>query len=361
MNSSHQASGHAPLRPEARTRRARRPRPGLSGSKRLASLAVLAFLVSGCHTVTSVAPNPAVAGSQVSITGTGFGSNQGANQVIYDSAPAGIVSWSNTLIVATLPAPKANGTYTLSVIVSGHAVSVPHTIQNPVGMSFVPSGAFLMGSNAWPDQQPVHTVTLDAFWIDTSEVTVLDYGTCLSAGACTAPVSSGGPCNWGVAGRGLHPINCVHWNHAASYCAWAGKRLPTEAEWEKGARGTDARTYPWGETTPTCSQAVFNEGSGQGCGLGSTWPVGSKPLGDSPYGLHDMAGNAYEWVNDWYSATYYSVSPAANPSGPASGTEKVLRGGSWLFGADNLPTTIRPGFDPSLSDTDIGFRCARNG
>ncbi len=345
---------------------ARRASSGRSHGRRraVASSAVSVLLLAACHMITNVTPNPAVSGATITITGSNFGATQGASQVLYDGVALAVVAWSNTSIAATLPAGKVSGTYTLSLIVNGETKSIPHTIANPPGMSFVPGGAFQMGSTRGPDVGPIHTVTLDAFWMDTAEVTVLGYGTCVAAGACTTPHSDGGVsvCNWEAAGAGNDPITCVDWNQAASYCAWAGKRLPTEAEWEKAARGTDARTYPWGEATPTCAYAVFDvNGASDGCGTGSTWPVGAKPAGDSPYGLHDMAGNAEEWVADWYSATYYSVSPPANPTGPSSGSDKVLRGGNWYLDAAYLDTTYRYHLAPSSWLPSTGFRCASDG
>ena len=231
-------------------------------------------------------------------------------------------------------------------------------------MVFVPSGTFTMGSDGGnANEQPMHTIALSAYWIDRNAVTVDAYADCLNAGACTVPDGSLGGCNWGVADRGDHPINCVDWSQALAYCSWAGKRLPTEAEWEKAARGPDAWTYPWGEEVPTCDYAVMNDpnAGGVGCGSGSSWPVGSKRSGMSPYGALDMAGNIFQWVNDWYSSTYYSVSPSTDPLGPSTGSFKIQRGGGWGTSSAGLRSAYRFTFVPAGWFDLAGFRCARDG
>ena len=234
----------------------------------------------------------------------------------------------------------------------------------PGDMVEVPAGEFTMGSIIGdPDEAPVHSVYLDAFWIDRTEVTVDAYAACVEAGACSRGNSSSS-CNWNRTDRGDHPVNCVTWKQAHDYCAWVGARLPTEAEWEKAARGTDARTYPWGEATPTCDLAVMWDAAvgGFGCDQNRTQPVGSRPSGASPYGAVDLIGNVWEWVNDWYGATYYAEAPAANPTGPENGTYRVLRGGSWF---DDDPSELRASFrygtNPAYSLINDGFRCARPG
>jgi len=229
------------------------------------------------------------------------------------------------------------------------------------GMVDVPGGIFEMGSDYTSSQQPIRMVQVDRFWMDETEVTVAEYAACELAGACTPPADSGN-CNWMVVGRDDHPVNCVTWFQAEDYCGWvqsATKRLPTEAEWEKAARSTDAREYPWGDApAPSCTHVVMNEGGG-GCGLGSMWEVGSKPLGDSRYGSHDMAGNVWEWVADWYASGYDSME-TDNPSGPALGSSRVLRGGSWYSnGTFNFRAANRNNSDPSGSYDGVGFRCAR--
>ncbi|MCX5867593.1 MAG: formylglycine-generating enzyme family protein [Proteobacteria bacterium] len=229
-------------------------------------------------------------------------------------------------------------------------------------MILIPAGEFMMGCNSAVDNQcgnnekPYHRISLDSYYIDKYELTVDQYAQCVQAGKCSNP-GTGQYCNWGNSGRGNHPVNCVDWDQADSYCGWAGKRLPTEAEWEKAARGTDGRKYPWGNQTATCDYAVMSQG-GNGCGCDSTWSVGSKTAGASLYGVMDMAGNVWEWVQDWYEGGYYKNSPAQNPQGPSSGRYRVLRGGSWDF-TNYLRVANRSHNLPSLRLNGYGFRCVR--
>jgi formylglycine-generating enzyme required for sulfatase activity len=213
-----------------------------------------------------------------------------------------------------------------------------------------------------PDEKPYHEVNLDAFEIDKYEVTAGEYKACVDAGSCTATnASTGSACNYGVSGKESHPIDCVHWDKAKAYCEWAGKRLPTEAEWEKAARGTDGRKYPWGNDSPDCEHAVMEDSSagGNGCGTGGTMPVGSKPKGVSPYGAEDMVGNVWEWVGDWYDWSYYASSPKDNPKGPGSGEDRVWRGGSWLYSRPgDLRASRRAWYGPGDWWFCGGFRCA---
>jgi len=231
----------------------------------------------------------------------------------------------------------------------------------PEGFVLIPAGKFMMGcapndSSCDSDEKPYHEVYLDAYYIQKHEVTVAEYRECVSAGACTKP-NTGSYCNWGKSGRDDHPINCVDWHQAKAYCGWIGGRLPTEAEWEKAARGTDGWKYPWGDATATCEYAVMYRG-GTGCGKDRTWPVCSKPRGNSPYGLCDTAGNVWEWVSDWYGENYYSSSPRSNPKGSSSGEYRVLRGGGWLGFPRYLRASNRYWDSPSGRGDFVGFRCA---
>jgi formylglycine-generating enzyme required for sulfatase activity len=204
------------------------------------------------------------------------------------------------------------------------------TPSAPPGMVYIPAGEFIMGSDEGDsDERPVHTVYLDAFHIDRTEVANAQYQACVEAGACDAPSNTTYYDNSNYA---QHPVVHVSWDDADAYCRWAGKRLPTEAEWEKAARGTDGRRYPWGNSEPDCNKANYND-----C-VGLTTEVGSYPAGASLYGVLDMAGNVWEWVADWYDPGYYSQSPTRNPPGPDSGELRVLRGGSWYR---STPSGIR--------------------
>ena len=240
-----------------------------------------------------------------------------------------------------------------------------YTVSCSNGMCLIPAGSFWMGCNSAvdndcdSDESPYHEVTLSGYYIDKTEVTVDDYADCVTAGACTAPSTASSYCNWEVSGKGNHPVNCVNWSQAGEYCTWAGKRLPTEAEWEKAARGTDGRKYPWGNEDATCEYAVMDDGTGNGCGTDSTWEVcGKSPAGDSPYGLCDMSGNVWEWVSDWYDSGYYTNSQASNPTGPVSGPTRVRRGGG-VDSAHYLRASFRHYYNPSDYNDYLGFRCVR--
>ena len=220
-------------------------------------------------------------------------------------------------------------------------------------------GRFFLGSNHGErDERPVHAVMLDAFSIARTETTVAQYRACVDDGVCDRP-ASGGKCNWGRGGRDNHAVNCVDWSQARVFCDWAGGRLPTEAEWDYAGRsGGKDRSFPWGDETASCLRVVMDDG-GNGCGRNLTWPVCSKPLGNTTQGLCDMAGGVREWCADWYSESYYGRSPVRNPKGPASGQGRILRGGSWCGGPPPYLRTARRGWSEPESQRDRrGFRCA---
>lgn len=238
-------------------------------------------------------------------------------------------------------------------------------------MVLVEGGASIQGTDC-PHcvSGPIAVVEVSAFHIDRTEVTVNSYASCVEAGGCSPPripetdlcSSVYGLNNWlNQATRGQHPINCVDWHQAVQYCSWVGKRLPTEAEWEKTARGPDGQTYPWGEDIGDCRYAVMreDESSGDGCGTGTTGSVGSKPAGASPYGALDMAGNVEEWVSDWF-VPRRAVDGARDPQGPISGTDKVRRGSSYRSAYGLLAGYFRAGVPPNTILSYIGFRCARS-
>jgi formylglycine-generating enzyme required for sulfatase activity len=221
----------------------------------------------------------------------------------------------------------------------------------------VPAGEFLMGTDVGEqeDEKPQHRVSLSAFLIDAYEVTVSRYAKFLEAEDREPPFL------WAQAIDGDHrdrPVIGVDWYDASAYCRWAHKRLPTEAEWEKAARGTDGRIYPWGNAPPTASRAKY--GGATWKGYASLARVGSHAAGKSPYGVHDLAGNAWEWVADRYEANYYQSHGARDPKGPSIGPLRILRGGSWNSEAPILRAANRSAYVPSAKRSDFGFRCARD-
>jgi eukaryotic-like serine/threonine-protein kinase len=232
------------------------------------------------------------------------------------------------------------------------------------GMVFVPAGNFQMGCDpahngglacADPDELPLRTVYLDDFYIDKTETTNAQYAQCVAAGAWTPPVNalSRNRCSYYYDGNyASYPVIFVSWNQAAAYCTWKGKRLPTEAQWEKAARGPNIRAFPWGEGNPDCTLANSNTTCGN-----DTQPVGSYLAGSSPYGALDIAGNVWEWVNDWYLAADYNILPNTNPTGPITGTIRMMRGGDFAAGAIYLRNSNRYGDYPVNAWDSVGFRC----
>jgi eukaryotic-like serine/threonine-protein kinase len=225
--------------------------------------------------------------------------------------------------------------------------------QDGMLLIYVPEGNFEMGSaEGSSDEQPVHTVYLDAFWIDQTEVTNGMYALCVEAGICEPSKNDK---YYGDPNYDDYPVRYATWDRAATYCQWAGRRLPSEAEWEKAACGPEDNLYPLGENI-SCSLANYRDQNGA-C-VGDISAVGSYPEGASSYGAFDMAGNVEEWVMDWYDDAYYSQSPGSNPTGPSSGEYRVLRGGSFDFGISRLRSANRNEGSPSFSGSDSGFRCA---
>lgn len=238
------------------------------------------------------------------------------------------------------------------------------------GMVFVPDGEFQMGCNpGFPDcdslisPAQLHTVYLDAYYIDIYEVTNSRYATCVSAGVCTPPAEISSATRISYYDNPIYanyPIIFVNWSQANTFCQWEGYRLPTEAEWEKAAIGyQDPRLYPWG-SDQSCSLANYSQASlfySVPC-VGDTTEVGSYPTGASPYGLMDMAGNVWEWVSDYFDINYYDYSPYNNPTGPETGSERTFRGGSWYGNQLDMVSSFRYGLDPNTISDDLGFRCA---
>lgn len=240
----------------------------------------------------------------------------------------------------------------------------------------IPAGEFVMGSRAGErdavgDEQPQHTVFVDAFWLDQTETTNAQYRKCVEAGACRPPeypFSYTREHYFDDPSFDNYPVIWVSWDDAQAYCRWAGKRLPTEAEWEKAARGTQPRRYPWGEEWPDGRRANLCDANCQfdyhhadiDDKYADTAPVGSYPAGASPHGLLDMAGNVWEWVADWYAADYYTWTAQRNPTGPAYGTERVMRGGAWNMWQKDIRTAARKKGAPSYTYANVGIRCAQD-
>ncbi len=240
---------------------------------------------------------------------------------------------------------------------------------------FVPAGTFQMGAlqaDSAPDEIPAHQVTMSAFWMDKLEVTNSMYTICVQAGACGLPSAFKSEHHdkyYNTDEFADFPVVNVTWGNADDYCTWAGKRLPTEAEWERAARGDDYRDFPWGDERPGTTQANFNYT------IRDLTRVGSFPAGASPFGVLDMSGNVWEWVNDYYDANAYASSVASNPTGPLAavggGQRRVIRGGSYVDVEKDIRVTSRGfarGPDPDVSDMEsveykgessakIGFRC----
>jgi formylglycine-generating enzyme required for sulfatase activity len=276
--------------------------------------------------------------------------------------------------------PTASPTSTQTLLPSPSYGIASTTLSETDGMTmvYVPQGEFLMGLSGeafyqlsedifaecpgckmyQSHERPEHPVYLDAYWIDQSEVTNAMYARCAADGVCEIP----GPQEneftaeilYGKPGFEDFPMVNVNWFHAQTYCEWAGRRMPTEAEWEKAARGTDGRRFPWGEETG-CQYANYKD-----CAINSLTRVGRYPKGASPYGTLDMAGNAQEWVADWYSESYYDLSDYNNPQGPEEGTARVIRDGNWEGWSYLMRTTARSKLRPEIHYffNLVGFRCA---
>lgn len=255
----------------------------------------------------------------------------------------------------------------------GSAVNAIDTAE----LVLVPAGEFTMGSdpetdpNFWGAEGPTHTVTLDAYWIYKHEVTVGMYTSCYQAGYCPPAYlqTASHPDLEAYRGEADLPMVFVTWEEASFYCDWAADGLPTEAQWEKAARGTSEGLFPWGKLP-------FEEGFANYCGLECedsaselaafddgyplTAPVGSFPAGASPYGAMDMAGNVWEWTADYFGQSYYSISPQENPNGPATGDRYVIRGGGFRNGLAGLRVVARISLEPDAAMNTVGFRCVVN-
>jgi formylglycine-generating enzyme required for sulfatase activity len=275
-------------------------------------------------------------------------------------------------------APDSSGAtpqtaFTVHFPISAH-VAVLGRPALDFGMVLIPAGEFIMGCDMhnfddeciYDSELPTHRVWLSSYWIDRYEVTNEQYEVCVVAGTCTPPAH-----DWLPQDYPERPVHWVDWHQAAAYCTWAGKRLPTEAEWEKAARGsTDTRRFPWGEQWPDCTRANFIQEHDPSepftdyqC-VGHPVRVGSYPTGASPYGVMDMAGNVREWVADWYEWDYYRHSPYVDPTGPPTGEfgewgdYKGCRGGGYWDYPWWLRVAFRDSLDPDEPRRHVGIRCA---
>ena len=234
----------------------------------------------------------------------------------------------------------------------------------PVEWVTINGGTFTMGTDSEEegskDAKPIHEVVIKTFDMSKTDVTVEQYEECVLKGGCTEPVP-GDNCNWGVAGRQFHPVNCVDWDQASKYAKFKGGRLPSEAEWEYAATGGKKQKYPWGNDEPDCDKAVMFDSHGVlGCGNGGTMPVCSKPAGDTEQGLCDMAGNVWQWVQDKYQDSYKGA-PIDGSAFEAAGSNRVLRGGAFYNShVRTLRADYRNSRVPAHRYGGIGFRLARS-
>lgn len=281
------------------------------------------------------------------------------------STPVNVTPGSKTTLVAPLGQSLSTRTSAPMVTSTAVVLTMPMLTATPVmststppGMKLIPAGAFTMGAVSGEfdaDETPPHAVYLDSYYIDSVEVTNVQFARFVaSSGYQTDAEKAGDSTTWrsfNSPDRQRYPVIFVSWNDATRYCAWVGKRLPTEAEWEKAARGSSKRIYPWGNTFNGNFANTVEAGIGQPVAVG-------LQSAQSPYGLVDMAGNVWELVQDWYGGGYYTDSPKSNPAGPESGPFKVIRGGSFKIQPDRATTTARENISPDSRGDDVGFRCA---
>jgi iron(II)-dependent oxidoreductase len=237
-------------------------------------------------------------------------------------------------------------------------------VQKPDDWIVVEGGRFDMGDVRLASADPVHEVEVPTFEMKRTEVTVAEYTACVNADICTEPdVSAGSNCNWGIPGYENHPVNCVVWRQAWTFCNWYGGRLPSESEWEYAASSEGTPTvYPWGMDAPSCRYAIITDETGvEGCGKRRTWPVCSTPNGNTGQGLCDMGGNVVEWVQDHYHVDYTGLPPSNGAAWEELGsTYRVLRGAAYNTDRhEYLNVASRGNSSENITQDTIGIRCAR--
>ncbi|MFQ5921840.1 MAG: bifunctional serine/threonine-protein kinase/formylglycine-generating enzyme family protein [Anaerolineales bacterium] len=339
------------------------PVPAPSGwRERLPSIRTLGLVLGGAVVLVTL----------VAILSGTVGEPEGPRPISQGDDLATAMEVLETSVPAPIRLPETEAPATIPPQPRPAAGSTKISPVDGMQMQFIPAGDFSMGANpADPDasanEKPQHDVFLDAYWIDQTEVTNRMYRLCMNAGACAPPQRRTEFDNPDLSD---HPIVWVIWRDAEQYCEWGGRRLPTEAEWEKAARGIGDRAFPWGSAAIAGHRLNFADRN-----LGEPWadqtvddgheytaPVGSYPAGASPFDVLDMAGNVWEWVRDWYDPQYYLDSVSENPAGPGSSPtgSHPVRGGSFLGDARNVRATYRYGYSPETAAADLGFRCAMN-
>lgn len=331
------------------------PSLALNPSKRLyVGIGIFSFLLMAVSLIFLLADNGGWSGSTLQAT----------------EGPSGgiLVSQPNTPTPTPQPIPSEIPTLTSTPLPTSTPTETPVPIPSPIELKtnsmdgaeivLIPSGEFMMGSDQsndpyfWGAEAPIHPVSLNSFWMYRTEVTQGMYQQCAEEKACPVPAKINDPVaqQYGTDRFVNHPVVMVTWQGALAYCQWAGGRLPTEAEWEKAARGTDERLFPWGNDPNADGLANYSSISPS--------EVGSYPAGSSPYGVYDMAGNVLEWVNDFFDAGYYQYSPIENPLGPRSGDRRIVRGGAFnQNGINGIRTVARASLRPSGTKISVGFRC----
>ena len=247
------------------------------------------------------------------------------------------------------PVPPTSVPTLPPVSLAGPSAGTTMTWEDGSKLIYIPTGEFIMGLGY--GDAPTKTLTLDGYWIQQTEVTNKMYTQCVASGNCSAPVQEVGAPLYSAAQFGDYPVVGVTWDAANTYCQWIGGKLPSEAQWEKAARGQDGNKYPWGSSNPTCDFANLKT-----CG-GHTNQVDAHQAGKSAYGLYDMAGNVFEWVNDYYDPNYYASAPASNPTGPATGNRRITRGSSFETDLTQILSGIRHPSTQDYHNYDLGFRC----